>query len=86
MGQGDGNVSGNVGWATNSSNPIGNGWDGFRYLFGAGSSGQFDISRLYGVETNGDLRWYVYKGKGESDVSGNTGFASMSSTIIGNGW
>ena len=34
IGKGDGDVSGATGWAQNSGNPIGNGWGGFRYLFG----------------------------------------------------
>ncbi len=41
---------------------------------------------IYGVEQNGDLRWYNYHGNGEDDVSGNIGWHQNSRNFIGNGW
>lgn len=78
-GKGEADPSGSTGWAPNSGNPIGNGWQNFREVFGGASV-------VYAVAPNGDLLWYRYDGKGESDVSGATGWAPKSSSVIGNGW
>lgn len=91
-GNGENDPSGATGAAANNGNVIGNGWAGFRDLFGGPSaiwrSGELDVSghTLYGVEQNGDLRWYRYVGDGTQDPSGNTGWDPNSRNIIGNGW
>jgi hypothetical protein len=86
IGKGDGDVSGAIGWSQNSGNPIGNGWNGLRHLFAAGHPGGHGGSTLYGIEQNGDLRFFNYHGQGESDLSGNTGYHVNSGNRIGNGW
>ena len=78
------------GWSTNSRNVIGNGWAGFLSLActpkaGPTFGGNDPASTLYGVEPNGDLRWYRYVGNGTEDRTGNTGWASNSGNVIGNG-
>ncbi|HTZ68448.1 MAG TPA: tachylectin-related carbohydrate-binding protein [Roseiarcus sp.] len=79
VGSGIADRSGNTGWAPNSRNVIGNGWQNFKILFAASSA-------LFGVERNGDLRWYSYEGDGTPDRSGGTGWHPNSRNIIGNGW
>lgn len=79
VGDGEADRSGNTGWAPNSGNVIGNGWQNFKILTAASSV-------LFGVEQNGDLRWYSYQGDGTADRSGNTGWHANSQNIIGRGW
>jgi hypothetical protein len=79
-GLGEANPAGNRGWAPNSGNPIGRGWNNLLNLASGGDG------VLYGVEPNGDLRWFMYDGGGESDPSGATGWHSNSGNVIGNGW
>jgi hypothetical protein len=78
-GNGENNRSGSIGWAANSGNAIGNGWEGFRRIFACGGV-------IFGVQPNGDLLWYSYVGNGESDRSGSTGWSPNSGNPIGNGW
>jgi M6 family metalloprotease-like protein len=67
-------------WDPNSGNIIGQGWsDGFRYMAAIS-----DIILM--VKENGDLLWYRYFGKGETDPSGGSGWDPKSSNIIGSGW
>jgi hypothetical protein len=35
---------------------------------------------------NGDLLWYQYNGKGESNLGGSFGWSPNSGNAIGNGW
>lgn len=79
VGNGEADRSGNTGWLPNSGNVIGKGWQGFKILTAAA-----DV--LFGVEDNGDLRWYCYRGDGTADRSGNTGWDPNSRNIIGRGW
>jgi hypothetical protein len=79
VGDGTADRSGGTGWAANSRNIIGNGWQNFKILTAASGA-------LFGVEQNGDLRWYMYQGDGTEDPSGNTGWHPNSRNIIGNGW
>jgi hypothetical protein len=86
QGNGESDRSGNTGWSPNTGNPIGNGWQGFRVLFGGSDdSGGFG-QVIYNVAQNGDLRWYRYEGHGENDRSGSTGWNPNSGNAIGNGW
>lgn len=81
--------AGSRGWDANSQNVIGNGWQGFVSLVctpKAGRTSNDPASTLYGVEPNGNLRWYRYVGDGKEDRSGNTGWAPNSGNTIGNGW
>jgi hypothetical protein len=72
---------GAIGWASNSRSIIGNGWNSFKFLCGGGGG------VLFGVEPNGDLRWYRYDaGDGLSDPAGSRGWAANSRNVIGNGW
>jgi hypothetical protein len=85
-GNGENDRSGSLGWDPNSSNPIGNGWQNFRALFG-GSDDSFGFGQvIYAVAQNGDLLWYRYEGQGQSDRSGGTGWNPNSGNPIGNGW
>ena len=54
VGNGTADQSGGTGWAPKSGNPIGRGWQNFKILTAAA-----DV--LFGVEQNGDLRWYSYR-------------------------
>lgn len=78
-GDGESDRSGSLGWHPNSGNPVGNGWQNFRHIFGSGGV-------IFGVHENGDLLWYSYYGEGESDRSGSLGWDSNSGNPIGNGW
>jgi hypothetical protein len=78
-GNGESDRSGSRGWHPNSGNPVGNGWQGFTQLFGAGGA-------IFGVHESGDLLWYSYHGNGESDRSGALGWHPNSGNPIGNGW
>ena len=49
-------------------------------------SGLPRVGELYGVEANGDLRWYRYDGVGQSTPEGSIGWAPNSRNVIGNGW
>jgi hypothetical protein len=84
FGQGKNDRSGSTGWLPNSGNPIGNGWQDFRALFGG--LDDFGQEVIYAVAHNGDLLWYRYEGNGENDRSGNTGWNPNSGNPIGNGW
>jgi hypothetical protein len=56
--------------------------DGFPFLVPPrGFAGRF-----FGVEENGDLRFWLYTGSGEHDPSGATGFDGLQGTVIGNGF
>lgn len=80
-GSGQFSPDGAIGWARNSRNVIGNGWNGFKFLCGGGNG------VLFGVEPNGDLRWYQYTaGDGVEDRAGSRGWDVKSRNIIGNGW
>lgn len=79
-GSGQFSPDGAVGWAGNSRNTIGNGWNTFKFLCGGGNG------VLFGVEPDGDLRWYRYFGDGTADRSGHTGWAHSSGNVIANGW
>jgi len=80
-GSGQFGPDGSVGWAQNSRNLIGNGWGEFKFLCGGGDG------VLFGVEPNGDLRWYQYAaGDGIEDHAGSRGWSANSQNVIGNGW
>nr|WP_261566783.1 tachylectin-related carbohydrate-binding protein [Frankia gtarii] len=67
-------------WDPNSGNIIGQGWSqGFRYMAAVSEI-------ILMVKDNGDLLWYRYSGKGETDPSGGSGWDPKSSNIIGRGW
>ncbi|MFB8004971.1 tachylectin-related carbohydrate-binding protein [Nocardia sp. NPDC056000] len=91
-GNGENDPSGATGAHANNGNQIGRGWAGFRSLFAgpssiAGADGiDVGYDTLWGVEENGDLRWYGYGGDGAQDPSGSTGWHPHSRNIIGNGW
>jgi Tachylectin len=84
-GNGEDNVSASTGWHPNSGNPIGNGWHGLQHMFATPSDGS-SAGIVYGIVPNGDLRWYSYRGNGEADRSGATGWHANSGNPIGNGW
>jgi hypothetical protein len=78
-GGGEADPSGSVGWAPNSGNIIGNGWQNFRQVFYSGGW-------IFAVGQTGALRWYGYAGKGEQDPSGKLGWLPNSGNVIGRGW
>lgn len=87
IGNGEEDVSGSTGWHPNSGNRIGNNWHGFKNIFVYPLHTPTEIGvQIFGVEQNGDLRWYGYTGNGVDDVSGNTGFHPNSRNFIGRGW
>jgi len=78
-------TGGGLGWHPNSGNFIGKGWQGFRHIFG-GSDGAGGYV-IYGVEQNGNLRWYRYAGSGENDPAGSSSrWHPNSGHVIGVGW
>jgi hypothetical protein len=77
VGDGTADRTGRTGWAPNSGNRIGNGWNNFRAVFTAGQI-------LFGVEPNGDLRWYIYAGDGAQDDY--SGWVPGSGAVVGRGW
>ena len=83
-GEGEEDVSGSSGWAPNSGNPIGRGWNTLRLL--CGGFVDPDTEGLFGVAENGDLRWFTYIGDGTADPTGGTGWGPNSGNPIGNGW
>jgi hypothetical protein len=83
-GDGASDLSGATGWHPNSGNAIGNGWLGFRFVFGGPADD--GAHEIYVVTTAGELRWYRYEGRGEADVSGATGWHPNSGTRISLGW
>jgi hypothetical protein len=55
-GTGVADPNGATGWHPNSGNPIGNGWQGFRQLYGGISDEGGTIGHvIYGVTTDGDV-------------------------------
>jgi hypothetical protein len=79
-------VTGEKGWQPNTGNQIGRGWAGFRLLFG-GASDQGEFGHvLFGVQPNGDLRWYKYLGQGEQNPEGSQHWHPNSGNVIGRGW
>lgn len=86
-GRGEADVSGSLGWHPNSSNVIGNGWQGFIRIFVAPRNGPANRDlQIFGVAANGDLHWYSYTGNGEHDPAGVLGWRPNSGNRIGNGW
>jgi Tachylectin len=85
-GDGEHDPTGHTGWHPNSGNAIGNGWHGFRHIFG----GVTDVSEfghvLYGVTQDRQMLWYKYVGQGEPDPSGHEGWVPNSGNPIGAGW
>jgi hypothetical protein len=85
-GHGQPDPTGNIGWDTKSGNPIGNGWQGMKHVFG----GVDDIGGFGNVimaaNEFGKLFWYKYSGSGESDISGTKGWEPQSGKAIGTGW
>jgi hypothetical protein len=85
-GDGEADRSGANGWRPNSGNPIGNGWQGMRHVFGGSDDANDFHQVVYAVDSSGDLHWYAYEGNGEADRSGNQGWRANSGNTIGNGW
>ncbi len=85
-GHGEDDVSGTLGWHPNSGNPVGNGWQNMKHIFG-GVTEFGDWSHVvYAVAQNGDLFWYRYSGQGESDITGFQGWEPNSGNRIGTNW
>lgn len=85
-GRGESDRSGSTGWAANSGNPIGNGWQTFCTVVASANDRDGFADVLYAIETDGDLLWYRYVGQGEADRSARTGWAAGSGNQIGVGW
>jgi hypothetical protein len=85
-GNGESDPSGSLGWDPRSGNPIGNGFQNFRAVFGGANDTNGFHRVLFAVQQNGDLLWYRYDGHGEPDVSGFLGWSPNSGGCIGNGW
>ena len=85
-GNGEEDPSGVLGWAANTSNPIGRGFGDIVHLFGGVTNqGGFGHS-MFAVNRAGDLRWFHYRGQGERDETGASGFIARSGNVIGTGW
>ena len=79
-GEGTADQTGATGWAPNSSNPIGRGWQNFQQVLSIGDG------VVLAIQPDGDLLWYRYTGDGKADQTGATGWAPNSSNPIGRGW
>jgi hypothetical protein len=79
-GDGTPDQTGATGWAPNSSNPIGRGWQNFQQVLSIGDG------VVLAIKPDGDLLWYRYGGDGTPDQTGATGWAPNSSNPIGRGW
>ena len=88
QGMGEQDPTGGTGWHQNSGNRIGNGFNSFKHIFAYPifAPEELGAHQIFGVELDGNLRWYGYMGNGEDDVTGNTGWHPKSRTFIGNGW
>ncbi|WP_305783612.1 tachylectin-related carbohydrate-binding protein [Symbioplanes lichenis] len=79
-----------IGWAPNSQNIIGIGWNGFRFLCAKpyeGRTNRPNNSAIYAVGQDGALHWYRYTGAGEADPQATgLGWHPNSSNVIGQGW
>ena len=78
--------NGSTGWAPSSGTQIGQGWDGFTYVFsGAGEDGHEGV--IYAVGSGGELFWYRDLNRdGSNSPDGSTGWAALSGSQIGTGW
>ncbi len=85
VGAGEDNERGDTGWAANSGNLIGTGWNNFNQIVVQPASGATPMV-IYGVLPNGDLVWHSYAGQGENDPTGSKGWVINSGNRIGNGW
>jgi len=85
VGNGESDLQGDTGWAANSGNLIGTGWNNFNQLVVQPGMGGNPIV-IYGVLPNGDLVWHVYTGQGENDPTGKKGWGANSGNRIGKGW
>jgi hypothetical protein len=77
------------GWDTNSGNIIGNGWSNFVNVvctWEVRRVAPSPVSTLFGVEPNGDVRWYQYVGDGTADRWGITGWAPQSGLVVDRDW
>lgn len=73
--------NGSTGWAPNSGNPIGTGWETFTKII-SGNDGT-----IYAVQPTGEILWYrdIFR-NGSNASDGSTGWASGSGSQIGQGW
>ena len=85
QGNGEPDVTGSRGWHANSGNRIGRGWN-FKDMFVFPAEGHNNVVQLFAVAENGDLHCYGYKGDGQLDPTGGTGWLPNSGNPIGNGW
>ncbi len=86
-GNGESDVTGHAGWVANSGNVIGNGFQNFlRVLAIPSSASPSGVIQVLAVDTTGTMRWYGYRGNGEHDPSGHTGWVDNSGNQVGAGW
>ena len=85
-GAGISDLTGAIGWGTNSGNEIGHGWKSMQHIFGGVSDVGGFGHVVFGVGLDGNLRWYRYTGEGESDPTGGSGWDRRSQNVIGRGW
>lgn len=78
-GDGANDPTGSLNWLPNTGNVIGNGWQNIRHAHGSGNV-------IFAIDENGALRWYSYRGNGESNRAATEGWHANSGNIIGNGW
>lgn len=84
-GNGESDVTGGTGWHPNSGSAIGNGWQGFRHLFGGVTDEEGRGHVIYAVTRDHNVLWYRYDGEGEPDVSGSSGWHPDSGSLIARG-
>ena len=81
-GTGEHDPTGTLGFdGPNQGNTIGNGFDSLLHFVGGGDG------IILGVKPDGDLIYFQYTGRGESDPTGTNGFdGANQGTVIGNGF
>jgi M6 family metalloprotease-like protein len=86
-GTGEPDISGTRGWLPNSGHVIGNGFNMFSHIFAIPSTGlPGSIIQLFGIDADGNVRWYGYAGQGEHDPTGHLGWIANSGNQVAQGW
>jgi hypothetical protein len=86
-GNGEDDPSGVLGWApkTLATRSARGSVTSFTSSAGVTNQGGFGHT-MFAVNRAGDLRWFHYRGQGERDETGASGFIARSGNVIGTGW
>jgi len=85
LGRGEEDPSGHTGWDTHSGTVIGSGWQNFVHVVALPQSRPGGLVQLLAVDGKGAMRWYGYRGHGESQPD-DRDWHPNSGNLIGKGW